>query len=612
MLPEFSIPSHNSPDSRVIEVVRRLDAANQKPEAGTPRITPECKDMYSLRQPQIFSFVRYLFPWFGFNASEFTCANLGIKGDALHDLFSPEEVMSVRNAIALLLALFVLVLLVGCGSSSPKAVAPPSGGFSNSSLNGTYVFSASGTDLINGTFFAVAGTVVANGSGGLTGGSFDFIDPATGVSTGNSVSGGTYRITTDGRGSATLPGNTLTGNLGVDFVLTSSTHGLITRFDIGGTASGTIDLQGTQTAPSGSYSFSMAGADGSDNPFNSVGSFTLSGPSITSGFQDFNDHYTISSETGLTNLPLSGTVVAGPGVGPEGTQLSTSSTFGTLSFDVFEIDSTHLKFIETDGLDFLTGDAFTQQASIPAGQLVFTMAGFDVSEVFFAAGGYITTDGVTITTGLEDINDGGTLAQATPSLGAFVPTGGGRFTLSLNGIFNGSSNPGLYTFAAYPTVNGGIQLLEIDGAGITSGTAYLQTSTSLATPQGYALNLTGADLNAGIEVDEIAEFTAQSGGLTGIDDINDGGSLLFDKSLGNSTYTLDTPATGRGEISTAQFGLFFYVIDSSSVIFIETDSSPVGLGTFQVQTAPTPGAAQPGVAAFRPLVRPHAAWRRKQ
>ena len=28
---------------------------------------------------------RYLFAWFGFNASEFTCANLEIKGDPLHD-----------------------------------------------------------------------------------------------------------------------------------------------------------------------------------------------------------------------------------------------------------------------------------------------------------------------------------------------------------------------------------------------------------------------------------------------------------------------------------------------------------------------------------------------
>jgi hypothetical protein len=521
--------------------------------------------------------------------------------------------MSVRNGIVLFLALSTLTLLLACGGySSPKVLPPPSGGFSDSNLNGTYVFSASGADLVNGTTFAVAGTIMANGSGGLTGGSFDFIDLATGVSTGNSVSGGTYSISPDGRGTATLP-----GNLGVDFVLTSSSHGLITRFDNGGTGSGTLDLQGTQTVPSGSYSFSMAGADNIGNPLNSVGSFTLSGPAIASGVQDFNDHYTMS-ETGLTNLSLSGTVVAGPGAGPAGTQLTTTSTFGvggTLSFDVFEIDSTHLKFIETDGVDFLAGDAFTQAASMPpAGQLVFTMGGFDVNGLFLAAGGYLTSDGTSlITAGVEDINDAGSVGQATGVTGNFASTGGGRFTLTLNGIFNGTSSTGSYTFAAYPTVNAGIQLLEIDGSGITSGAAYAQTSMSLATPQGYALNLSGVDLTAGVEVDEIAEFTAQNGVVTGIADINDGGILSFKQSLGSKgTYVLDTPATGRGEISTAQFGLFFYVVDNSNVIFIENDANPVGLGVFQLQTTPAAGAAQPAVSAFRPMVRPHAAVRGKQ
>jgi hypothetical protein len=508
-----------------------------------------------------------------------------------------------KKALVLISALSMLLFLAACGGSSPKVVPPPSGGFSNSNLNGTYVFSVSGSDVVNGTFFAAIGTLVANGSGGLTGGSFDFIDPASGVSTSNTVSGGTYQVGMDGRGTATLP-----GNLGLDFVLTSSSHGLVIRFDGNGTGSGTLDLQGATTAPTGSYSFSLAGVDNTGlNPFNSVGSFTLDSTGVIvagTGVQDFNDHYTISSETGLTALPLSGSVISGA----NGAVLTTGSTFGTLTFDVFPVDSTHLKLVETDGIEFLAGDAFTQQTNMPAaGQLVFTMAGFDVNQLFFAAGGFLTSDGTSqITTGLEDINDGGSVAQTIPTLSNFSSTGNGRFTVTLNGIFNGSASVGSYTFAAYPTQNGGIQLLEIDGSGITSGTMYAQTSTSLSTPQGYGLDLTGAD-SSGNEVDEIAEFTAQNGGVSGIADINDGGSLSVRQGLGDSsTYTLDTPATGRGEVSTSQFGLVFYVVDSSNVIFIETDSSPVGLGTFQLQNASGTLSAQSTISMHHASARPGA------
>src|SRR5712691_4175953 len=240
------------------------------------------------------------------------------------------EVMSVRNGIALLLALCALTFLIACGgsSSSTKVVPPPSGAFSDSSLSGTYVFSASGTDVANGAFFAITGTIVANGSGGLTGGSFEFVDTVLGISSGNPVSGGTYNVGADGRGTAIF------GNLGVDFVLTSGAHGLIIRFDNGGTASGTLDLQGTNTAIAGSYSFSLFGVDNFVNPLNSVGAFTVDGTgAITAGVQDFNDHYTISSETGLTQLPLSGSVVAGA----NGATLSTTSVFGSLTFDVFPV-----------------------------------------------------------------------------------------------------------------------------------------------------------------------------------------------------------------------------------------------------------------------------------
>ena len=77
--------------------------------------------------------------------------------------------MSVRTGLVLLLAVSTLSLLVGCGSSSPTAVAPPSGGFSVSNLNGTYVFSVSGID-VNGVPLSILGALTAEEREGLSAG----------------------------------------------------------------------------------------------------------------------------------------------------------------------------------------------------------------------------------------------------------------------------------------------------------------------------------------------------------------------------------------------------------------------------------------------------------
>ena len=77
------------------------------------------------------------------------------------------------------------------------------------------------------------------------------------------------------------------------------------------------------------------------------------------------------------------------------------------------IDSAHLKFIETDTAitgNALAGDAFTQQTSFPAGQLVFTLGGLDSTlNNPLAVGGFVTTDANgTLSNGTEDYNDVGT------------------------------------------------------------------------------------------------------------------------------------------------------------------------------------------------------------
>jgi len=512
--------------------------------------------------------------------------------------------MSVRNGFVLLLALSALTFLVACGSNSPKAVPPPSGGFTASDLKGTYVFSSTGLDS-SGAFLAIAGAFAANGSGGITSGTMDIVDPditpTSPVAQG--IPSGSYSITADGRGTVKL------GAVTLDFVLTSSSHGLVTEFDGLGSGSGTIDLQ--STAPTlaqlaGPYAFSFAGVDGSLNPTATMGSFTLGTTgNLTTGVQDFND----DGFPFLANAISPGTITLGTGTGPASTTLTTTGALPvSLAFDIYPIDATHMKFIETDYVQFLAGDAFTQVgASIPNGPMAFTTAGLGSSGPV-ATGGLMTSDGTGgFTGGLEDVNNAGTLSPAQLAFsGVPAPGGavGGRVIVNLSGF-----TPAIQ-WVIYP-INGGILMLETDSLAITAGTAYAQTGQTIQASQGYGLNLSGSN-SGGFEEDDIAEFTTTSTGFSGLVDLNDEGTLTHDKALTGS-YAPDSPATGRGSATTNFFNYEYYVVSGSTVLILESDSTQVGVGTMELQA--TPGAAavaRPAISIVHPATRTHTALRQRK
>ena len=531
--------------------------------------------------------------------------------------------MSFRNRLVLPIILSALAILAGCGSGTHNPVPPPTGGFSNTNFNGIYTFSVFGTD---GTTYAAAGSFTACGcSGGtISGGTVDLIDATSGaplVATSSTItSSSTYSITADGRGSAKLAitnaALSLSTQIQVAFVLTSSSHGLIIQFDGNATGSGTIDLQPTAVTQSSiantPYAFSLSGTDitANLNPLATVGAFTLdANGTITTGVQDYNYSFVPSP-----NLGLSGVVGVGSGTAPGTATLVSSFYPSGLTFDVYPISATHLKVIESDGVAIVVGDVFAQpSASIPSGNLVFNMAGFDVTgQLPFVAGGLMTSDGATISSGSEDVNEAGVVDGGNnPAVplsfgGSFASSGGGRSVATLSNFFGGSK------FAVYPS-SGGIFMLEIDnvglipGSGVTAGAATLQSATSIGS-QGYGLNLTGLDLNTGIEVDQNAEFVATSTAISGLVDINDGGATSTKNLTGS--YVVNSNGAGAANFSSGGMaGMFFYVADSSNVLYISTDPNQVALGGFQGQSAPTSlsNTAQQHLAMLRSIHAPHSA-----
>jgi hypothetical protein len=538
--------------------------------------------------------------------------------------------MWLRNRLVVLpVILFSLAVLAGCGGSGTShSTPPPSGAFSNTNFNGTYTFSILGEDLGlgNGSTLAMAGSLTACGCAGgtISGGTVDLVDN-TGTAPAAAIgSNSTYSISTDGRGLAKLfitPTGGTAFEADVDFVLTSSSHGVITRFDGNGTGSGTIDLQnlvGQAGLANNPFVFSLAGNDLAGDPLVATGAFTLdsSGNIITSGTNAGVADTTLYSFNTLTATPypnsaLSGVVQVGSGTSPGSATLATS--FGTLTFDVYEVDSTHLKLIERDGLEILVGDVFTQpSASVPSGNLVFTMAGPDPGGSPFVAGGVMASDGTsTIPSGSEDLNDAGQVDfgtnPATPQTfsGSFIATGGGRFTVTL-ATFGGGT-----TFAAYPS-SVGLLLQEIDsgaGSGATTGVALTQTTgASIAASQGYGMNVTGVDIINGPEVDEVAEFKTTSTGLTGLLDENDFTITLSTLNL-SGAYAAGSSGAGSATFNAGLAGLFYYAADNSTALFISTDSGVVGLGSLEAQTTPAQSALeQPrALAMLRSIPRPHSA-----
>ena len=185
---------------------------------------------------------------------------------------------------------------------------------------------------------------------------------------------------------------------------------------------------------------------------------------------------------------------------------------------------------------------------------------------------------------IEDINDAGAASTISGTItGSYTGLNQGRSVLSLTGFDNrtGGQVCGSCQFAAYPSI-AGLQLLEIDDGGMTTGVAYSQTATSIASTQGFGMNLSGS--NSSGEEDDIAEFVMNNTALGGLIDFNDQGATSFAQRFA-ATYAADDTTPGRGTVTSNSMNLVTYVVDSSTVVFVEVDKNQVGLGSLYSQTA---------------------------
>jgi hypothetical protein len=229
----------------------------------------------------------------------------------------------------------------------------PAGGFSPASLPGPYVFGSSG-DTSNPLGIHSAGVFTTDGNGNIMAGAVDYVRDTT-VNSNLAVSGGTYTLAANGRGTInlTLAGGTISPQI---FWSLNGTRAYFLANSTLAVEDGTFSVQqgAPFTALSSQAAFVM---DGFDTAFKDrVGLFkpTSGGFNWNQAANSF-DTSIFPPVATLTSLPTNGTYQ----VSANGRVTVTVN--GVTSSLVFYLSSANTGFMVQEDADI--GGAFTQQAS---------------------------------------------------------------------------------------------------------------------------------------------------------------------------------------------------------------------------------------------------------
>jgi Bacterial Ig-like domain (group 2) len=448
-------------------------------------------------------------------------------------------------------------------------------GFSALSLNGRYAFSFTGVDS-NGEFLG-AGSFQADGRGHLLNGAEDF-NGGTGVTQDRSFSG-SYTVGIDGRGSASLTtGDTL------KFVLTALGNALIIEFDNLAVASGTAEPQNPAAFVNlqGNFAFQLSGLS-KTGAIADVGQFTADGAgNILNGREDVNDTGATSSFT------FTGNYAAVDSTG-RGTVTLHNNDGTTSRFSYYIVAADQVNLIS---LDFVP--AFLGVANLRSGQTfsngsvsgfyVFSETGpvstdqFKTNVTLFNAAGVFFADGAGNFSGRQDSNNGGSVHENSGTSGTYNVASNGRGTATIDG----------FPYVLYVVSPSLAYFMNTDSGAVLTRTIESQPAITFGTSsfQGnFGLLLSGEDLINTTSLAMSAQMFADgSGGLSGIEDINNNGVLSPNVAL-NGTYSVETDGRGSGSINGPHgtLTLHFYMISFDKAFFVETDANNDQIGSALVQ-----------------------------
>ncbi len=480
---------------------------------------------------------------------------------------------------SLIVTFALLLICVACGSGNGGVpggggVFQPQGSFSKASLSGQYAYELTGT---NGNDFSEAGFFVADGKGNITSGTDDFVQQ-TGTSLSNAIAG-TYTVGNDGTGfiDVTIGGQQFEFSI----TIVNSSKVYMTESDGSANGSGVAEAQSAatmSTAPSGTFAFRLHNFNSLRGSMSSVGAFTLSAGTLSSGSEDVlflgGATNSLTFLSGSFNAPTSGR--------GSGTLVDSN---GTLSFEYYVIDANHIDILPVSSVGY--GRAETQSGG------PFSMAALSGGYAFGSQGdilgesrgmqtaGVFTADGNgTITTGTEDIALNGTTAASDPSSGTYTLSPDGRADVNLTSTALGSVHK------IFWLVNSSRAFFLTDDPNQTEdGTLDAQQSTAFtnSTLNGqFGASMSGFDLNLGAFVDRIGALNFQgNGNLTfNFVEIDSGG---FSKTPVSGTYTIASNGRVSAVLNNISNNVIIYLVSGNDGYIIQGDPGVEIGGTMSEQ-----------------------------
>lgn len=503
-------------------------------------------------------------------------------------------------------------LWIAACSNGGSAITPPppTGKYSTSSLNGTYAFVTTGEAITSGataaTPFSRTGSFTANGSGVIQGGVYDLVNQG-GSSTASSapipITGGSYTVNADGRGTLTfnVTSNGAPATINFGIVLTSTSGGFLMDQTASGnqasTGSGNFVLQNSSAfaaGVSGSYVFDFTGLDASTTPapLSLVGRFAASGGVITSGLEDANDGGTLTSSASITGnfVADAANTAAGRGV----------ATIEGQTYAFYIVDSTRVRFLSINSSSasgpMLTGDAVAQSGGTPpaspTGSFVFLVSGSSANGGLTRVG-RLTVSGSSLSNMIMDVNNGGSqnefgsgsLSMGTLSYDATT----GRGTLAFQ-----SSITSVYTFVFYLSSAGGGVIQEVSGtpgtglaAVVADGSIAAQsgspfTSSNISGP--YAMSWSGLVTSGGSfgsqdEEDFLGQVSISNLSLSGTSDIFQFTGVTLNTNIGTSgQIAMNGDGTGNNtmNVSLSQvtpIHMVVYIVSPQLAFFANRDNN---------------------------------------